>query len=299
LEIAISVMGHEGDNMLVPEPGFPLYQTIMENKGIEVRKYRLNPEKGWEIDLEHMASLMDAKTKAVCINNPSNPCGSNFSKAHLEAFLRVCAVRKVPCISDEIYANMVFGEETFHPLADLKPSIPILTVGGLAKQYLVPGWRMGWVLIKDGKKPESMAPIRQALVAQSQIILGSSSILQGALPAIFNNVPASFYQSLNATLSENATFLFERLSALPGLHPVQPQGAMYLMVRVDMSMMESAITSELVFVERLIEEESVFLLPGSCFGAKDFVRLVTCPSREVLEDACNRIENFMNNHRKA
>ena len=83
LELAISVLVNEGDNILSPRPGFPLYQVIADSLGGSVQYYNLIPESGWECDLEHMASLVNARTRAIVLTNPSNPCGSNYSAEHL------------------------------------------------------------------------------------------------------------------------------------------------------------------------------------------------------------------------
>lgn len=89
LELAITVLVNEGDNILVPCPGFPLYQVIAESLGASVKHYTLLPEAGWECDLAHMESLVDDRTRAIVLTNPSNPCGSNYSADHLKGVVTV------------------------------------------------------------------------------------------------------------------------------------------------------------------------------------------------------------------
>jgi tyrosine aminotransferase len=83
LNLAIGVLCNEGQNILLPAPGFSLYETLATSKGVVPKFYRLLPEKNWEIDLDHLESLVDDKTACILVNNPSNPCGSNYSKEHL------------------------------------------------------------------------------------------------------------------------------------------------------------------------------------------------------------------------
>ncbi|KAJ2184831.1 hypothetical protein IW144_006608, partial [Coemansia sp. RSA 522] len=185
VEMAISVLCNEGQNILLPRPGFCLYNTVAGSRNIETRLYNLLSESNWEVDIEHMESLIDNKTAAVLINNPSNPCGSNFTKSHLRAILGVCEKYKIPLISDEIYADMVFSGQVFTPTATLTSTVPILTLGGLAKQWLIPGWRIGWILIND--RHGAFAQVRQGLFALSTLINGPCAPIQAAIPKIFNN----------------------------------------------------------------------------------------------------------------
>ena len=188
LDLCISVLANPGQNILVPRPGFPLYRTLAEGLGIRTKFYDLNvtyfkkhknkfklpfifiatyiyywftnqPECGWEVDLEHLESQIDDQTAAIVLNNPSNPCGSVYSRSHLNAILQVAERNYVPIIADEIYDYFVceiykrnqfnsfiriksmiiflqvFPGHQFYPLASLTNQVPILTCGGLTKRF--------------------------------------------------------------------------------------------------------------------------------------------------------------------
>lgn len=139
LDICITALANPGDNILVPKPGFSLYKTLADSLGIQVRHYNLLPEKSWEVDIQHLISLLDEKTSAIVLCNPSNPCGSVYSWDHLEKVLAVCEEYRLPVIADEIYADFVFPGETFHSMASVNQNIPILSCGGLTKRWLIPG----------------------------------------------------------------------------------------------------------------------------------------------------------------
>lgn len=102
LEYCILAMADRGQNILLPRPGFCLYQTLADGLDIEVRYYNLLPEKQWQIDLKQMESLIDYNTAAILINNPSNPCGSVFSEEHLLDILKICEKNYLPIIADEV-----------------------------------------------------------------------------------------------------------------------------------------------------------------------------------------------------
>jgi tyrosine aminotransferase len=108
LNICIGGLADAGENILIPSPGFSLYETLASSKGISVKFYTLNPQKNWEIDLDSLESCIDENTRAIILNNPSNPCGSVYSKSHLLDIISVAEKHGLPIISDEIYADMVF-----------------------------------------------------------------------------------------------------------------------------------------------------------------------------------------------
>jgi hypothetical protein len=96
LDLVITALVDEGDNILVPQPGFPLYQVIAESLGGNTKNYALLPHKGWECDLQDMEAQIDENTKAILVNNPSNPTGSNYSEAHLKAICKVRTILTAP-----------------------------------------------------------------------------------------------------------------------------------------------------------------------------------------------------------
>ncbi|KAM6430042.1 tyrosine aminotransferase isoform 5-T5 [Liasis olivaceus] len=229
IELALAVLANPGQNILVPRPGFSLYKTLAHSMGIEVKFYNLLPEKSWEIDLKQMEALVDNRTACLIVNNPSNPCGSVFSRSHLQKILTVASRQCVPILADEIYAEMVFEDCKYESLAKLSTNVPILSCGGLAKRWLVPGWRMGWILIHD-RRDIFGEEIREGLLRLSQRILGPCTAVQGALGHIFHRTSPEFYHNTLSFLKSNAALCYATLSTVCGLKPVRPQGAMYLMV---------------------------------------------------------------------
>ncbi|CAF1046446.1 unnamed protein product [Didymodactylos carnosus] len=157
-----------------------------------------NPDRNWEIDLKHLESLIDKQTKAVIINNPSNPCGSVYSAQHLQDIIAVCERNRIPIIADEIYADMVFDETGFFYLGTLSENVPILSCGGISKTHSCPGWRLGWIAIHD-RHCIFQESVKQGLINLTTVVLGPSSIIQAALPRILAETPQSYFHS-NLTL---------------------------------------------------------------------------------------------------
>ena len=215
LDIAISTLADAGQNILVPKPGFPLYVTLSAGQEIETREYNLLPNKDWEADLEQMEELIDQNTAAIVVNSPSNPCGSVFSVPHLKAILAIAEKYKVPIIADEIYEHFVFPGETYVPIASLTTTVPVLSCSGLTKRFLVPGWRLGWIIIYDRNNVFDQE-IRRGLMCMSQRIIGSNTFIQGALPTILKNTPKSFFDNAIKVIKDNADLAFTKLRNTPG-----------------------------------------------------------------------------------
>lgn len=258
-------LADEGDTILLPRPGFTLYSTICQSKGILPHYYNLQPENNWEIDLDALRAHLQqpqssSRIAAWLINNPSNPCGSVYSRKHLEDCLALADEFKIPVISDEIYEDMVFAGNQFIPMRTIHSQVPILTCGGMAKRFLVPGWRVGWIMISD--RAGALEEVRQGIIRLSAVLLGANSLVQRALPEIFQQTPPSFYQDANRQLEENAEIAATALDGIPGVSYVKPQGAMYMMIGFDMAQFDG-ISDDVRLSEMLIAEESVLCLPGT------------------------------------
>ncbi|KAI8637391.1 tyrosine aminotransferase [Parasitella parasitica] len=295
LEMCINVLCNDGQNILLPRPGFSLYASVAATRFVEPRYYDLVPENNWEADLLQMESLIDDKTSAILVNNPSNPCGSVYSRQHLEAILEIAEKYHVPVIADEIYCDLVFEGNKFYPMATLTSTVPILAVGGLAKKWLVPGWRVGWILIHD--RNNVFAEVNAGLHQLAQIILGPNSLIQAAIPDILEKTPESFFKDTIKQLEKNVELSIREVSKIDGMVPVNPQGAMYMMVRIQVEKFKD-IESDVDFSAKLLDEENVVCLPGECFKYPNFVRFVITPTYDRLEEAYKRMDEFCARHRK-
>lgn len=303
LEIIMSGLLNPGDNILLPKPGFSLYQTLAVARGIDVKFYGLLAEKNWEADLEMMEAQIDSKTKAILVNNPSNPCGSVFSREHLLAILEIAERHHLPIVADEIYGDMTFGDNKFFPLASLSQNVPIIAAGGLAKEFVVPGWRVGWLVVHD--RHNRLEDVRAGFFALSQLTLGANALVQSVIPNVLTPEKGSrsevqlkeFRDSYLGELERNSAFTVLALASVPGINIVAPQGAMYGMIEIKVDEFED-IKSDVEFANKLLNEKAVFLLPGQCFGIPNFVRIVFAAPVRKLRTAYTRIGEFCRAHLK-
>jgi tyrosine aminotransferase len=179
----------------------------------------------------------------------------------------------------------------------------------MAKEFIVPGWRVGWLSIVDRSPsspgPQTMSEVKAGLKSLSQLILGACSLVQRAIPRILTPAPGSadqaalqkfntFYMDLIRTNSE---ICLTEAAKVPELTAVPAKGAMYVMVHVDIQKL-TGFTDDTDFCARLLMEENVFVLPGQCFGMPNYFRLVTCPPSELLLEAWERLGLFCAKYRK-
>lgn len=293
LLMAITAICNPGDTLLIPAPCFSLYGTICDSYGIHVSHYQCLPDRDWEIDLEDLKSKITPSVKAVLINNPSNPCGSNFKKSHVEDILAVADAAKVPIIADEIYAGLVFTGNVFTSVADIDTDVPRIVVGGLAKTYVVPGWRLGWSIQVDPKG--YLANIQAGMVALSTLLVGPNSLIQSAMDQILNHTDAQYAVTLAKDLETSAHTAFDILKTCAGLVPTTPQGAMYMMVKVDTSKFKD-IANGIEFAKKLQEEQNVQVLPGEIFVCPGFFRIVVSKEASTIAEAGARIKEFCEAH---
>lgn len=129
-----------------------------------------------------------------------------------------------------------------------------------------------------------------------QRIIGANTIVQGALPSILKDTPASFFNETLDIIEANAKLSFEKLSQIPGLRPVMPSGAMYMMVGIDRAGFSKDFNNDLEIVEAMVTEQSVFCLPGKCFNIPNFFRIVLTVPGNLMAEACDRIAEFCEKH---
>jgi tyrosine aminotransferase len=323
LELALTALlkdnGSDESILLVPKPGFPLYQVIAESHGAEVVCYNLDSNDGWNIDLKNLEELFvehGDNVRGLVVTNPSNPCGSVYGKDHLKDVLSLSGKYDVPIVSDEVYGDMTFTSlgAFYHPLGQVAAEMsnakdenkivpPVIMASGLGKQFLVPGWRLGWLVFFDYTSTQKMKEVNAGVKRLAQVILGASHLAQGVIPAVLDpQTEANVYSiqtwkdNLLQKLELQSNFVNDSLSNVIGLKVIPSSGAMYTMIRLDLSILD--IDSDLTFTSLLLEEENVFVLPGSAFVAPGYFRVVYCAPIDVLRDATDRIRSFCQRHVK-
>ena len=293
---AISVLCERGTELLVASPGFPLCQPICENLGVTYKHYNLNPEKQWEADLDHMRSQITEKTKAILVNNPSNPCGSCWSEAHMKEIIDVADEHRIPIIADEVYYGLSYDpERVFKSFGQMTKTVPVICLGALSKIYCIPGWRCGWMLTYNNNG--YFDQVLENISKHSMILLHPNACVAAALPRILAEVPESHFTGMKEKLKASSDAAFGRLSTIKGIKPIKASAAMYMMVTIDIEAFKD-IATDVDFCKMLLAEENCFTFPSACFFGKNAFRMIICTKPEVILEFGDRLELFCNAHLK-
>ncbi|EDV19635.1 uncharacterized protein TRIADDRAFT_33190 [Trichoplax adhaerens] len=297
IEIALRVLSDANDNILIPCPGFTLYGVLSRHRDVEIREYRLLPEQSWNVDLDHLESLIDDRTKLIVVVNPSNPCGSVYSKDHLEDIIKVAEKHRIPILADEIYEYISFPENQFYPLGAVSKSVPILTCTGLAKRFNVPGWRCGWLVVHDrnGILAKEVIPGIESLLED---FYSCCSIIQILLPSLLVRVTGDYFKKTISLVKKNANLLYDELIKIDGIKPIMPGGSMYMMVGIDVEKFND-IDDDETWSLLLIKEQAMTVMPCSPLGCPNFVRISLTPPYETMLNICQRLTEFCVSHKRA
>jgi len=287
IDFALSALVNKGENVLVPSPGYPLYNALLSRLIGEARPYLLEEENDWQPDIAHMESQIDEKTRAIVLINPNNPTGAVYSRDTLQQVIDLARKYNLLIMSDEIYEKLILNGKEHISIASLDKETPIITFNGLSKSYLAPGFRIGWSIVTGA--PELVEDYTEAMRKLARARLCASHPKQFAIPVALNG-NQSHLKKTRQKLRSRRDLTVGRLNAIPGIFCQEPEGAFYAFPRIDRPVNDEE------FVKKLIRETGVVVVHGSGFGSlpeTPHFRLVFLPDEAVLNDAYDRLEDFM------
>ncbi|XP_031252432.1 probable aminotransferase TAT2 isoform X1 [Pistacia vera] len=263
IEIMISVLAPPGANILLPRPGYPIYESCAAFSKLEVRHFDLIPEKGWEIDLDAVESLADENTAAIVIINPCNTCGNVFTYQQLKKVAETARKLGIFVIADEVFGHLVYGNTPFVPMGQFGSIVPVVTLGSLSKRWILPGWRLGWIATTDPHGILQKSGIVDDIKNYLNISTFPATFIQGAIPQILETLKEDFYSSILNTIKEAADIFYSKIKDIPCIACQQKhEGSMSVMIKLNLSLLEG-IRDDMDFSLKLAKEESVIVLPGT------------------------------------
>ncbi len=282
MAFAIMALVEKGDEVIYPNPGFPIYESMIAFMGGKPVPIRLREEKEFRLDTEELASLVNKRTKLIIVNSPQNPTGGVLTKEDLRLIAGAALKHDAWVLADEIYSETLYeGKfESISQFPEIHPNLVILD--GFTKTYAMTGWRVGY-----GIMPPRMAK----LLAQIQTNVNSCTATftqRACLDALSG--PRDETNHMVAEFKRRRDIIVDGLNSIPGFRCKKPAGAFYVFPNIE----ETGIDCE-VLADRLLEQGGVACLSGTCFGefGKGFIRFSYANSVENIKKALEKIEKVL------
>jgi alanine-synthesizing transaminase len=287
VDICLAALVNPGENILTPSPDYPLYSAVLAKLGIELNTYDLNEEDGWQPDLLDIKRKITPRTRAIVLINPNNPTGSVCSRKMLEQLAELARRHNLVLFADEIYDKLILDDDQHIALASVAPDVPVVTFGGLSKNYLAPGWRIGWGVVSG--EAAAVKPYAEGIGKLLRSRLCANHPEQSAIKAALEG-PQDHLPEVRKKLRVRRDLTVKWCNSTPRVSCVSPRGAFYAYPRLDIP------EGDDVFVRELLIQKHVLVVHGSGFGQKPgtkHFRIVFLPDEKTLKNAYSAIAEFM------
>jgi aspartate aminotransferase len=279
LYLALMTLVDEGDEVLLPNPGFVAYPTIVRMAGGTSTFYRLPASNGFGFDIDDFRRALTTRTKVVVCISPSNPTGRSLTKSDLENIADALRDHGAYLISDEIYRDLYYDTSRPESAADYYDRT--MVISGLSKSMSMTGWRLGWIA-------GDASVIQAALVLHGYVTTCASAVSQKASLAAWTDEAEQARSHFRSRFKTRRDHLIGLVKSELGLRAISPDGAFYTMVDI------SQYGSSLQVAEALLEERLI-TVPGSAFGTESegFLRVSFCAELDALTEGVGRMKRAL------
>ena len=286
LDMVISSIVEEGDEVLLPGPYYPPYASYVRLHGGIPVEFAVDLDNSTP-DIDDIKSKITSKTVAICLISPNNPTGIVFNESSLKKLVEIANQHNLYIICDEIYDQIIFDQK-FVGIGKVAGDSPVIVLNGFSKVHLMSGWRIGYIAFNQSSKLDAL---RENLPKLARVRIATNLPVQyGALESLRG--PQGYISEFVSELKKRRDLVVKRLNSMPGLSCPNPQGAFYAFPKIE----DNRFGTDKEFVQKLLESKGVLTVHGSGFGEKygsGHFRLVYLPSLEILDSAMNKIEEFV------
>ena len=290
VDVCLSALVNPGEDFLTPSPDYPLYSAVLCKLGNRLNAYDLNEGDGWQPELADIERKITPKTRGIVIINPNNPTGALCSREMLEHIAELARRHNLIVFSDEIYDKLILDGTQHIAFAAVAPDVSCVTFGGMSKNYLVPGWRIGWGIVSGDAA--AVKAYTEGVHRLLRARLCANHPEQYAIKAALEG-PQDHLVEVQRKLRSRRDLTQQWCEATPRVSCVAPRGAFYAYPRIDIP------ESDEVFVKELIRQKHVMVVHGSGFGQKpgtQHFRIVFLPDEQILTRAYAGIADFIREH---
>ena len=286
LDMVISSIVEEGDEVLLPGPYYPPYASYVRLHGGIPVEFSVDLNNSTP-DIDDIKSKITSKTVAICLISPNNPTGVVFNENSLKELVDVANQHNLYIICDEIYDQIIFDDK-FVGIGKVAGDSPVIILNGFSKVHLMSGWRIGYIAFNQSPQLESL---REHLPKLARVRIATNLPIQHAdLESLRGS--QNYIGDFVSEIKKHRDLVVKRLNEMPGLSCPNPKGAFYAFPKIE----DNRFGTDKEFVTKLLESKGVLTVHGSGFGelyGSGHFRLVYLPSLEILDSAMNKIEEFV------
>jgi aspartate/methionine/tyrosine aminotransferase len=286
LDMVISSIVEEGDEVLLPGPYYPPYASYVRLHGGLPVEFSVDLNNSTP-DFDDIKSKITSKTVAICLISPNNPTGVVFNENALKELVDIANEHNLYIICDEIYDQIIFDDK-FVGIGKVAGNSPVIVLNGFSKVHLMSGWRIGYIAFNRSPQLEAL---REHLPKLARVRIATSLPVQhAALESLRGS--QNYINDFVSEMKKHRDLVVKRLNEMPGLSCSNPKGAFYAFPKIE----DNRFGSDKEFVTKLLESKGVLTVHGSGFGEQygsGHFRLVYLPSIEILDSAMNKIEEFV------
>ena len=286
LDMVISSIVEEGDEVLLPGPYYPPYASYVRLHGGLPVEFSVDLNNSTP-DIDDIKSKITSKTVAICLISPNNPTGVVFNENALKELVDIANEHNLYIICDEIYDQIIFDDK-FVGIGKVAGDSPVIILNGFSKVHLMSGWRIGYIAFNRSPQLEAL---REHLPKLARVRIATSLPVQHAALESLRG-PQNYINDFVSEMKKHRDLVVKRLNEMPGLSCSNPKGAFYAFPKIE----DNRFGSDKEFVTKLLESKGVLTVHGSGFGEQygsGHFRLVYLPSLETLDSAMNKIEEFV------
>jgi len=286
LDMVISSIVEEGDEVLLPGPYYPPYASYVRLHGGIPIEFGVDLNNSTP-DIDDLKSKITSKTVAVCLISPNNPTGVVFNEKSLKELVDIANQHNLYIICDEIYDQIIFDKK-FVGIGKVAEDSPVIVLNGFSKVHLMSGWRIGYIAFNQSPQLEE---IRENLPKLARVRIATNLPIQHAALESLRG-PQDYITDFVSEIKKRRDLVVKRLNEMPNISCPNPKGAFYAFPKIE----DNRFATDKDFVAKLLETKGVLTVHGSGFGEQygsGHFRLVYLPSLEVLDSAMNKIEDFV------
>ena len=289
--IALMALLNPGDEVILPAPYWLSYYEMVRMAGGRPFIIQAGEEQHFKISPEQLDSVIGPRTKALVLNNPSNPTGMLYTKEELMAIADICKKHDIYVISDEIYSSLIYDDNKFVSFASLSEDAydRTIVVTGVSKTYAMTGWRIGYACAS-----EKISKVMSNFLSHSTGAPGTMNQLAAAEALVGSQ---DSVEAMRKVFEERRNYIVERLNNIPDVSCIKPNAAFYVMMNID-KIVGRTIGGKLIendddFAVAFLEQAKVAVVPCSGFGAPGYVRWTYATSMENIKEGMDRLEKFL------